>query len=83
MTKGQKLTRRILAHRMRVLRAANGWSQEALADVAGLHRTYISAIERMEYNVGIDNIEKIARAFDVNINQLLAPISKGSGEPQE
>ena len=39
-------TRRLLARRLRVLRATHGWSQETLAALLGLHRTYISGIER-------------------------------------
>lgn len=62
-----------LARRVRVLRAARGWSQESLAELAGLHRTYISAVERMEHNIGIDSVDKIARAFGVSMSELLAP----------
>ncbi|MEM1174024.1 MAG: helix-turn-helix transcriptional regulator [Pseudomonadota bacterium] len=49
-----------------------GWSQEDLAEKAGLHRTYIGAIERKERNVSIDNIERIARAFRVPVGVLLS-----------
>jgi transcriptional regulator with XRE-family HTH domain len=38
--------------------------------VAGLHRTYISSIERGERNVGIDNVERLAGAFGVSIGEL-------------
>lgn len=44
--------RHTLASRLRLLRAVNGWSQETPADLAGLHRTYISSIENEERNVG-------------------------------
>ncbi len=64
--------RKQLAHQMRMLRFKHGWSQETLAEVAGLHRTYISGIERAERNVGLDNVEKIAAAFGLPINELLA-----------
>jgi DNA-binding XRE family transcriptional regulator len=59
-----------LARRLRLLRAERGWSQEALADAAGLHRTYVSSIERGERNVGIDNVERLAGAFGVEIGEL-------------
>lgn len=57
--------------RVRVLRDTKGISQEALAFRCKLHRTYISDIERGLRNVSIKNIEKIAKALGVNINELL------------
>jgi transcriptional regulator with XRE-family HTH domain len=51
---------------IRALRLERGWSQEDLAERAGLHRTYISAIERAERNVSIDNIEKLGRAVGIS-----------------
>lgn len=41
-------------------------SQEEFADLAGLHRTYISAIERGKRSISIDNIEKIASALQID-----------------
>ena len=49
-------TRLALAQKLRFLRFTRGWSQEVLAEFAGLHRTYISSIERGERNVSIDNL---------------------------
>jgi len=49
-------------------------SQEVLADLAGLHRTYVGGIERAERNVSIDNIEKLAAALDADVVDLLAQI---------
>lgn len=63
--------RTILAKKVRLLRHKNGFSQERLADEAGLHRTYVGSIERAERNVSIDNIEKLARALRVHPNELL------------
>lgn len=62
--------RTVLAQNMRLLRAEQGLSQEALADLAGLHRTYIGAIERGERNLSIDNVERIALALGVHITRL-------------
>jgi transcriptional regulator with XRE-family HTH domain len=62
-----------LARHLRALRAARGLSQEALADLAALHRTYVGSIERRERNVSLDNIEKLAVALGVDIGELLAP----------
>jgi len=64
--------RQLLARRLRVLRAARGWSQEVLAQISGLHRTYISSVERTQRNISIDNLEKLATAFDLTIGDLLA-----------
>lgn len=63
--------RSTLARNMRLLRAKKKISQEELADLCGLHRTYIGGIERHERNVSIDNIEKIAAAFGVSVSELL------------
>ena len=46
-------------------------SQEKLAELAGLHRTYIGMIERAERNITLCNIEKIAEALQVDIKDLL------------
>ena len=46
-------------------------SQEKLAELAGLHRTYIGMLERAEKNITLINIEKIATAFGVDISELL------------
>lgn len=48
-------------------------SQEGLAEAAGLHRTYVGAIERSERNVSIDNIERLAVALGLDVVDLLAP----------
>lgn len=56
--------------RVRALRIARGLSQEQLAERAGLHRTYISSLERGQRNVGLDNIHAIAQALEVRPSQL-------------
>jgi transcriptional regulator with XRE-family HTH domain len=48
-----------------------GLSQEALAEKAGVHRTYIGMIERAEKNITLENIEKIAKALGVSIEVLV------------
>jgi hypothetical protein len=45
-----------------------------LADMAGLHRTYVGGIGRGERNVSIDNIERLACALDADVLDLLAPV---------
>lgn len=50
-----------------------GWSQEALAFEAGLHRTFIAHVERQARNISLDNIERIAVALNVPVFELLRP----------
>lgn len=67
------LSRDVLAENMRRLRVERRLSQEQLAFESGLNRTHLSAIERSERNVSIDNIERIARGLHVDVWQLLKP----------
>lgn len=66
-----KSLRQVLANNIKVLRAQEKVSQEDFAALCGLHRTYISDIERCNRNVSIDNIEKIAAAFHITASELL------------
>lgn len=66
-----KTLREVLARNIRRIRNSLGMSQEALADAAGLHRTYVGSIERGERNVSVDNIEKLAVALSVKPERLL------------
>lgn len=67
--------RDVLAKNMRLLRAERGLSQERLALEAGLNRTYVSAVERSEQNISVDNIARIAKALNVEAHMLLVPKS--------
>lgn len=62
---------RQFGNKVKKLRKAKGWPQEKLAKKAGLHRTYIGSIERSERNVSLINIEKIAKALNINVKNLL------------
>ena len=57
--------------KVRAIRVQKGLSQEQLAHIAGVDRTYIGMIERAEKNVTLVTIEKIANALSVTINELL------------
>lgn len=63
--------RNLLAVNMKRLRKERGWSQEALADAAGLDRTYISGIERVVRNPTITVVERIAQALRCTLGTLL------------
>ena len=56
----------IFATNVKKYRIEQGLSQEALAELAGLHRTYVSAVERERRNISIDNIENIANALNID-----------------
>ena len=62
--------RSLFGGRVRLLRKQAGLSQEGLAEAAGLHRTYVSSIERGQRNVGLDNIVRLARALQVEPRSL-------------
>lgn len=61
----------VFAQNVREQRLKKGLSQEALAELSGLHRTYIGMIERAEKNITITNMDKIAKALGVTICKLL------------
>ena len=63
--------RDIVARNMRRLRAERGWSQEFLAHESGLNRTYLSAVERSEQNISIDNLYRVAEGLGVESWELL------------
>lgn len=56
--------------RLREIRLARGLSQEALASLCGLDRTYIGSVERGERNVSLINIYKIADALNSDVKEL-------------
>ena len=57
--------------RVRKERTRLGLSQEELANRAGVHRTYVGMIERAEKNITLGNIEKIAKALEISVDNLL------------
>jgi len=60
------VTQRI-GERIRKLRSTRGISQEVLAHLADLDRTYVNSVENGRRNISIENIEKLAKALDVTL----------------
>lgn len=70
--------RPILASNLRRLRESMGISQEKLASRAGLHRTYIGAVERAERNITLDTLQRVANALGVDpVSLLVLPEGEG------
>jgi len=67
----------ILAENIRSFRREKGISQEDLADMCSLHRTYIGSIERRERNVTIASLAVLAEALGVSVPELLTPRGHG------
>ncbi len=70
-SKNREKARDIFAANMRRFRRAAGLSQEALAALCGLHRTYIGSVERGERNISIDNMSAIAFALKCTVAALV------------
>jgi len=63
----------VLAENLIRFRRERGWSQEALAFEAGLHRTFVAHVERCARNISLDNLERLAAALEVAPFELLKP----------
>jgi transcriptional regulator with XRE-family HTH domain len=71
-----KADRKRFGEKIRKLRLSKGWTQEQLAERAGLHPTYVGGVERGERNVGFDNLLKLARALNEHPSALFAEFPK-------
>ncbi len=64
--------RLLVGKRVKELRNNMGISQEELADMVGLDRTYITSVERGKRNISIVNVEKLAKALQVSLAEFFA-----------
>lgn len=65
----------IVGRNVKGYREKLGLSQEALADNAGVHRTYVNQVEQGRINISVVNIFKFAKALKIEANVLLIPDS--------
>jgi transcriptional regulator with XRE-family HTH domain len=62
---------KLVAKNIKKYRKSRGYSQEKLAELANLHRTYIGSVEREERNLSLKNLQRIANALGVEPYKLL------------
>ena len=65
-----------LGNKIRELRIARGYSQEGVADAAGMGRTYMGRVERGEQNISIQNLIQIAFALNVEVSELIPKLTE-------
>ncbi|MEK3786363.1 MULTISPECIES: helix-turn-helix domain-containing protein [Paenibacillus] len=73
----------LVGSRIRDLRKTKDLSQEALAEKAGFNPSYIGFIERAERNISLKNLEKIAHALDVGVNELFTYVQENASLSSE
>lgn len=73
--------RTILAENIKAFRKKRKISQEELALICGLHRTYIGSVERGERNATLSTLEALAEALDTNIPKLLTKKTASNDNP--
>jgi transcriptional regulator with XRE-family HTH domain len=64
-----------LGNKIRELRLIKGFSQESIADAAGMGRTYMGRVERGEQNISIQNLIQIAFALNTEVTELIPKMS--------
>lgn len=68
---------RLLGERLKHLRVVKGLTQEELADIAGVHRTYIGMVERGEKNITFLSARRIAVSLDVSLAEIFDGVKIG------
>ena len=61
-----------IGKRIKELRTLRGYSQEELADLANVDRTYVNSVENGKRNISIINIEKIVKALDCSLQEFFS-----------
>lgn len=61
----------VVANNVKIERIKKGYTQEKLAELSGLHRTYIGIVERAKKNLTVKNLGKIAQALEIEPTELL------------
>jgi transcriptional regulator with XRE-family HTH domain len=69
-----------LGKRVRELREKRGFSQEAFADLCGLHRTAMSLIERGQRTPSLRTLVTLSQGFGISLSELLRDVDKGAGK---
>lgn len=67
---------KVFGENLKKYRKEMNLSQEAFAEKCGLHRTYISSIERFQRNVSIENIQRIADGLEIDTYKLFIPMEE-------
>ena len=80
MVEAEELVQRAFGKAVRKFRLSQGISQERLADLAGLHRTYLGDVERGERNISIANMARIATALGVALSRIIREMEKHLGD---
>jgi len=70
----------IVGERIQSYRRNAGLTQEKLAEIAGIHHTYVGQLERGEKNATLETIEKVARALDITFEALFEAIIAGDAD---
>ncbi|WP_133128540.1 helix-turn-helix domain-containing protein [Legionella nagasakiensis] len=65
-----------IGSKIRELRISKGYSQEGIADAAGMGRTYMGRVERGEQNISIQNLIQIAFALNVEVSELIPKLAE-------
>lgn len=71
--------KKILAYNVRSARIAMGISQDELAHLSGLHRTYVGGVERAERNISVNSLAKLACALNADPAALLRAVEAEDG----
>ena len=67
--------KRVFGTNVKHYRKMKGITQEKLAELCGLHRTYIGDIERFQRSISLKNVQKIANALDIDVYKLFVDVS--------